>query len=134
MRNPLSLNKGDLMTFPIIAVSWFLTLGFIPDSLERLDQNVITSERVFTQTLGLEAKLGVFTLSTDIKNYTELDLPYFLPYRVDYSIKAEVGNDRMSAGISHYCDHPVIYNLQDQELGYAGCGTEIYITVRGGDK
>jgi hypothetical protein len=121
---------------PILFAYW-LTLGFIPSQQQAIFNSDIRGVEFFnynscTQTVGLDAHNDIFKVWTTLKTYdTANDAVSFSPFRVDYAIGLEATKGQFTAGVKHECDH-AIYNRK--EYNYERTETELYITIRGGDK
>jgi hypothetical protein len=124
-----------------VVVSWFLTLGIVPQQSLSINNSraYIDSDRVATVAeIGLKAVMwDKLVLQTSVENYQykadsgELG---FYPYRVDY--KFDVGymmNKNISFWINHECDHPVVYTTDGKsKFNYLSQETSLCVKFEGG--
>lgn len=78
--------------FNAIVLSWFLTLGWVPNQYEFLGPSSLeinAGDLASTANMGFSVSFDDrLTIHTDIKSY-QFSIPkslYFAPYRVDYTI------------------------------------------------
>lgn len=129
--------------FEFIAVSWFLTLGWVPlqEDYVGYHRAVLDDTKIATVAeLGLNAKFfDRLTLSGSMENYQyigqDTNAGYFLPFRIDYKASANLKiTDNVSINAYHECDHPVVTNSRDDlKSVYRSSETIISVTIRGGD-
>lgn len=123
----------------------FLTFGYLPVNTVTIQDNYIppviyaTADNAgsFEQTVGFSATaFKVFTVWTEIETFDKIDSDGFAPFRSDYRIGFNLHRGPVEVGFTHECDHPVIYSMQKQKLGYGGNKTEIYakFTLEFGEK
>lgn len=101
-----------------IAISWFLTIGYVPmqDACLYGQMESLPSNKVATVAeLGLRARLDRVTVYGAIENYQFVGVAdragYFMPYRADYKIGLSIRiADGVELFVEHECDHPVLYN------------------------
>ncbi len=108
---------------------WFLTLGFQPFNQTKLNDLTVETTNTFTQQLGVEFYLGTYgKIYTDIEVYdTPVTLFSWSPYRIDFSIGAELKYMFLSLGVYHECDHDVSIPWRDQSsLAGVSYGTTRY--------
>jgi hypothetical protein len=120
-----------------LVLSWFLTLGLVPQNDQMLVQShdaIYTANPCFEQTAGLSLTAldharAFFAIKTyEVKSNSLL----FAPFRSDYSIGAEVFSRNIILGIKHECDHPVVSNPGSfASNGYYLGTTEVYLTFHG---
>ena len=130
--------------FQFIAVSWFVTLGWVP-----LQEDYIGSRRAVLDEnkVATVAEIGIdatvfdrLTLSGSMENYqyigTGSSAGYFNPFRIDYKASATLKiSDHVSITAAHECDHPVITSSHDDLQNiYQKGETIVSVTFRGGDK
>ena len=115
-----------------LLLSFSLFFSYMPQN-EQMVNSQFFNQPCFVQTIdisGLVAEhLNVYG-SVRTYDFHNKDLS-FLPFRADYSIGAELLWRGFSLGIKHECDHPVVYDMGAQQLGYGGNETEIYLSFKG---
>lgn len=125
------------MTILPIVVSWFLTLGYVPEMHEHIsnpiDTNIYMKQATMAQIgLSFETQDNRFKVYTDIKNYQYAkSLVSFSPFRIDYSIGAQFNvNNSLHLNIDHECMHPVMsHSVIDYPYG-SGI-TTLSLTLKG---
>jgi len=115
-----------------LLLSLAISMGYMPQNVQIIDYSMF-EQPCFTQTVevsGLVAEhLNVYG-SVRTYDFNGHGLS-FSPFRADYSIGAELLWRDFSLGVRHECDHPVIYDMGAQQLGYGGNATEIYLSFKG---
>lgn len=113
----------------------FLTFGYLPVNTVTIQDNYIppvvyaTADNPgsFVQVVGFSATaFKTLTVWTEIETFDKIDPDGFAPFRSDYRIGLKVNRGPVEIGFTHECDHPVIYSMQKQLLGYGGNRTEVY--------
>ena len=138
---PLGGNK--MTVFPLV-ISWFLTLGYVPEMGESANGNVVNLDesRIATVAqIGISASTDdeMFTIYTDIENFQYAlhdGTLNFDPFRINYSIGLEVKpNDNIRFNVDHECDHPTTSKTSGR-LGYKYNSeiTTITVTLSGETK
>jgi|GEM_PF-4169717 len=131
------------MMLGVIAVSWFLSLGYVPmqDAFLGNVKETIPSGNIATVAdLGLKARFESITVYGSIENYQFVgvgdNLGYFMPYRADYTFGVSVKiADGVSINLAHECDHPVIFKTDgSMTSSYMSAETKIFIRFEGGEK
>ena len=119
-----------------LLLSWFLTLGYLPQSQESIVMGRSTVDSIndgaFYQTIGLSATaFNHLRLYTELQTYDRMgSINQWFPYRSDYIIGLDLLAGPVTIGVRHECDHPVIWSM-DQEYGYISGITEIYVKIEG---
>jgi len=121
-----------------LALSWALTVGFLPmqtDGIVRDDGAVAISapENALAATFELDAVAwDHFRAWGKMRSYEEFSFShlYMVPWRIDYSIGAEVFYGPIALGVWHECDHGVDSHLRARPW-YSRGTTEVYVSIRG---
>ena len=124
-----------MITLPLIAVSWFMTLGYVPQHTVEYSWMKYEPQHTATYTeLGLEATiLSRLRVKTSIETYQYWlgKGVSFYPFRADYSIQAELDlHKTLTLGVKHKCVHPVVYSKRNV-YPLATAETMVYATLRG---
>lgn len=133
------------MNISILAISWFLSFGFVPSQTDVVGDSFVTipaQEMPATVAeIGLSVKiLDRLTIYGSIENYQLTnDFTSFLPYRADYKAGASLEIIKgLTINATHECDHPVIFSYgpgkEDYEYTYMSSETQFFIKIQGGDK
>ena len=131
------------MTVLPLVVSWFLTLGYVPE----MQDTIASMSNATTAQIGLsfETQDNRFKVYTDIQSFQYAKSPVrFNPFRIDFSIGAQlnitdpsdaVASDTMTLhlNIDHECVHPVSSHNK-LEYKYAGGITVLSLTIEGSNK
>jgi len=116
----------------------FLTFGYLPLNIVTIQDNYIppviyaTAENngSFVQVIGFSATaFKTLTVWTEIETFDTITSDGFAPFRADYRIGLKLSRGPIEIGAIHECDHPVIYSMHKQDLGYGGNKTEVYAKV-----
>jgi hypothetical protein len=128
--------------FEFIAVSWFLTLGWVPLQEDYVGsrRDIIDENRIATVAeIGLTATMFErLTLSGSIENYQyvgeDSSAGYFNPYRVDYKASANIRiTDHVSISAAHECDHAILTRTREEgRPRYQSGETIVSVTFKGG--
>lgn len=138
------------MTVLPLVVSWFLTLGYVPEMQDQISSSdtiiyQTASETMYQATttkigLSFETQDARFKVYTDIQSFQYAKSPVrFSPFRIDFSIGAQLNitdpSDAMTLhlNIDHECVHPVSSHNK-LEYNYAGGITVLSLTVKGSSR
>jgi hypothetical protein len=120
-----------------LVMSWFLTLGIVPQQTECCNGQYCSPVLPSTVAeIGLSATaFDHLILSTSMENYqTKGDNLTFNPYRIDYKFSAGVRiNDNVSVWFDHECDHPVLSG-NIVKYDYRSEMSKLYIKLEGSTK
>lgn len=127
--------------FGVIAVSWFLVLGWVPVQEDITPQKTYGLDKDYVATvaeIGLTAKVGNrLTLSGSWENfqYAGPAATGLCPYRANYKAGASFKIvEGMTLNVSHECDHPVIFWREGYaDNKYQNLQTMVFIRFEGGD-
>lgn len=129
-----------MTVFPLV-ISWFLTLGYVPQMTDLVESEAveIDGNRVATVAqIGLSASTEdeLFTIYTDMENFQYIPISAgkgFSPFRIDYSIGFQIKpNESIRFNIEHECDHAVQTNpTAPFDYHYASGLTTISVTLSG---
>lgn len=117
-----------------LALGWYLTLSILPQQNVFVGSNYLDhKEVVFSQEIGIDAELFDFVrIYTSINIFETTGVKTFAPFRSDYKIGVELYYERMTLGVYHQCNHPVISDFLNL-YRYGENRTEVYFTYRGGN-
>lgn len=126
-----------MTVFPLI-VSWFLTLGYVP---EMCDATAAMSNATTAQIgLSFETQDNRFKVYTDMQSFQYAKSPVrFSPFRIDFSIGAQFNitdpsdTTTLHLNIDHECIHPVVSNNK-LEYRYSGGITVLSLTIKGSSR
>jgi len=124
--------------FQFLAITWFVTVGWVPlqDEIIGTKEASLKIGRVATVAeLGFSADIFDrvnFSTSMESYQYINTDGGYFNPYRIDYKAALTFHLTRhVSLALAHECDHPVISTQEDRYKGlYTSSETIVAITWR----
>ena len=129
-----------MTVFPLV-ISWFLTLGYVPQMADFVEGKTaeIDGNRVATVAqIGLSASTDdeLFTVYTDMKNFQYIPGSAgegFSPFRIDYSIGFQIKpNENIRFNIDHECDHAVqTKTMTAGDYRYGSNLTTISVTLSG---
>lgn len=123
-----------------LLISCFLTFGYMPENVVTIDDvygpfhltAVADNPCSFEQTIGISATaFSAVTLWTEIETFDMISAEGFKPFRSDYRIGLKAFKGPVEVGITHECDHPVIFSMDGQILGYGANKTELYVKFSG---
>lgn len=121
------------MTVLPLVVSWFLTLGYVPEMCD----GIAAMSNATTAQIGLsfETQDARFKVYTDMQNFQYAKSPTsFSPFRIDYSIGAQFNvTNSLHLNIDHECVHPVSSHNK-LEYNYAGGITVLSLTIKGSNR
>ena len=130
--------------FSALALSWFLSIGYVPNQREIVGQSSVSLNSAKFATvaeLGLRLDINRFSIYGGVENYQYFaEKVYFNPYRIDYKFGAEF---RISKNVKlvfeHECDHPVNSKYYGAigsvtEFDYLSSETQIKIVISGSNK
>lgn len=129
-----------MTVFPLV-ISWFLTLGYVPQMTDLVESQAveIDGNRVATVAqIGLSASTEdeLFTIYTDMENFQYIPGSAgegFRTFRIDYSIGFQIKpNENIRFNIEHECDHAVQRNpVVVGDYHYGSGLTTISVTFSG---
>lgn len=129
-----------MTVFPLV-ISWFLTLGYVPQMDEFVDYRGATldNDRIATVAqigLSVSTEDELFTIYTDMENFQYIPGSAgegFSPFRIDYSIGFQIKpNENIRFNIEHECDHPVqTKTMTAGDYRYGSNLTTISVTLSG---
>lgn len=132
-----------MTVFPLV-ISWFLTLGYVPEMSDFVEYKTaeIDSSRIATVAqIGLSASTEdeLFTIYTDMRNFQyapDGKGGKFKPFRIDYSIGFQIKpNNNIRFNIDHECDHAVqTKTMTAGDYRYGSNLTTITVTLSGKTK
>ena len=131
------------MMLGVIAVSWFLSLGYVTMqdvTIKGIRETIPSGQIATVADLGLKERFESITVYGSIENYQFIGvgdrLGYFMPYRADYTFGVAVElAEGISLNFAHECDHPVIF-ITDGSMAssFLSAETKIFIRFEGGEK
>jgi hypothetical protein len=114
--------------FNALVISWFLTLGYVPQMNVNLGNQyqVLNSEQIATVAeIGVKADYHMFSVYGSMENYQykQKDNFGFSPFRIDYTFGCSLAiNSHVKLIFEHECDHSVnslANNKSDSSYGSA---------------
>lgn len=129
----------------IFALSWFLTLGYVPEQMTALRENgTVIVQQIEGERIASVAELGFtitawdrLTIGGSIENYQDVNtIVSYRPYQADYKARISLRViDGVTLAVDHECDHPVESDarLPDSVRLY-GHSTCISLTLSGSTK
>ena len=138
------------MTVLPLVVSWFLTLGYVPEMHDQIGSSdpVVYQSASEIMHQATTAKIGLsfetqdarFKIYTDMQSFQYALSPVrFSPFRLDFSIGAQLNitdpSDTMALhlNIDHECVHPVASHNK-LEYNYAGGIIVLSLTIKGSSR
>lgn len=123
--------------FGTIIVAWSLWFGAVPTQDLRINdcgkETVIPNSGTVAG-IGLTAKVNRLKLFTNMESFQKMDrVNRYMPYRIDYSIGAEVEiTKNIAVVVQHECDHSVVsdMSLRGSFVGYNE--TKAFVVIYGG--
>jgi hypothetical protein len=129
-----------------LVLTYLFTIGSVPTQSEGIE--ILKNSNKYTYALPLEGQntsvtfglgtelFNIFRIQSEMKSYQTFQeiknvLPSFMPYRIDYTFKAELFYKNISLGIRHECDHSVISESYPTINKYISSETEIYLKFEG---
>jgi hypothetical protein len=122
-----------------LVLSWALTIGYLPLQNDMIytgktTAQIIAPENALATSMYFEAQaFDCFKAWTVMRSYEEFSYNkiYMVPWRIDFSVGAELFYGPFAIGVWHECDHGVDSHANYLEPYYARGTTEIYISIRG---
>jgi hypothetical protein len=121
-----------------LVLSWALTIGYLPMQTDSIVNGAETvhlpaPENAIATTFELDAvafdHLRAWGKMRSYESFA-FDRLYMVPWRIDFSIGAEVFYGPFALGVWHECDHGVD-SSRYMKPWYSRGTTEIYIAIRG---
>jgi hypothetical protein len=122
-------------------MSWFLTVGFVPDMQDTSKGRL---SEIDTEYVATVAEIGLsvtawdrLTLSASMENYQYfVGEASFKPFRIDYKAGAYFKiSENITVCAEHECDHPVSYRTNGQlDYDYLSNQTRFSVTIKGSSR
>ena len=118
----------------MILISWGLWFGAVPQQetfINTPEQELFSTHISTVAGLSLAGQYKCLTLFTSMESFQNIKSAIvFNPYQINYTIGANFDvtkNIRLT--VSHECDHPVIYNFDEQKTLVSMNMTKAYILI-----
>lgn len=118
----------------MLVLSWALSFGYVPMQSNQVNTECLkysnTTMAKIDFSLRLDDRLDIYT---SLENFQKADaLPYFSPYRINYSIGAKLDiTSFLSATIEHECDHKVVSEFTPTQQVLGMNETKLFVTFHG---
>jgi hypothetical protein len=123
---------------------YVLSIGYVPEQRETIGNYYDDYDTMITINTDNFNTVALFGFGIELFNHVRIksemesyqfstdSLTKFYPFRIDYTIGAELYDEGFSIGIKHECDHSVIYERRiPRSKKYISMETQIYLKLEG---